>query len=330
MQVRFSELVDHRKIPQILIHGNPHVANYCKTERGAAMVDFDRSRIGPYAYDIARFLVSISIASETERAFVHPIIIEQFKRGYTTGFTHPKKPFAQMQTLRNTPPKAWQRDIDRYLEAQRKWAGKLCNFETPMTKRIHTLLNGYLTDRGETLLSESKRIRRHAIVPGSMGKLHYLVLLKEKCEGMHKRLIDIKEVYIEEDNEWYHNPFSHHGDRMNAAGEIYAPGWEIAPGKTQHKGNQFWVRQIPLQQVKLNQPLDDLSLSDLAYAVGSQLGRGHFVAAKKNQRQRIWHDFEKRFPLYLEASRTMLEDVKRAHQRYCKKVTLSNKAAPTR
>ena len=43
MQVRFAELVDHRKIPQILIHGNPHVANYCKTERGAAMVDFDRS-----------------------------------------------------------------------------------------------------------------------------------------------------------------------------------------------------------------------------------------------------------------------------------------------
>ena len=33
MQKRFTEIVDCTFAPKILIHGNPHVANYCKTSR---------------------------------------------------------------------------------------------------------------------------------------------------------------------------------------------------------------------------------------------------------------------------------------------------------
>ncbi|MDE2291466.1 MAG: dTMP kinase, partial [Elusimicrobia bacterium] len=51
MQERFAQLMDLSAMPQAFLHGSPHVDNYAKSARGAAMVDFDRSRLGPYAWD---------------------------------------------------------------------------------------------------------------------------------------------------------------------------------------------------------------------------------------------------------------------------------------
>ena len=86
MQKRFVELVDPAQIPQAFVHGNPHLDNYAKTERGAAMVDFDRSRVGPYSYDLVRFLVSLSIRrSHRDHRFLHPVVLANLRRGYAYG-----------------------------------------------------------------------------------------------------------------------------------------------------------------------------------------------------------------------------------------------------
>ena len=120
MQTVFSDLVDHTDIPRILIHGNPHLANYCKTRRGAAMVDFDRSRIGPYAYDIVRFLISVSLSRQTPtKQLLHPIILEQFKRGYRAGFALENDDFEEMYKLKTKIPNHWQLSTDSYLMLER-------------------------------------------------------------------------------------------------------------------------------------------------------------------------------------------------------------------
>jgi dTMP kinase len=54
MQARFAELLDMSSTPRALLHGSPHVDNYAKSAQGAAMVDFDRSRVGPYSWDLVR------------------------------------------------------------------------------------------------------------------------------------------------------------------------------------------------------------------------------------------------------------------------------------
>ena len=41
--------------PVVFVHGNPHMDNYAAYPSGAAMVDFDRSRMGPFCWDISRF-----------------------------------------------------------------------------------------------------------------------------------------------------------------------------------------------------------------------------------------------------------------------------------
>ena len=86
MQQRFCALIDPSAIPAAFIHGNPHLDNYAKTQAGAAMVDFDRSRFGPYAYDISRFLISVSIKRAAEdHQFLHPVVLDSFRRGYLFG-----------------------------------------------------------------------------------------------------------------------------------------------------------------------------------------------------------------------------------------------------
>jgi uncharacterized protein (DUF2252 family) len=321
MQHVFADLIDHSKIPKILIHGNPHVANYCKTKRGAAMADFDRSRIGPYAYDLVRFLISISLSRDVQDTdFLHPIILEQFKRGYLTGFDSQATDFAEMYELKTTAPKKWQTSTNSYLDSGKKWAKKLAANETKITKRLTGMLSEYLENRGELKLLERHQLKRCAEVAGSMGKLHHLYLLEDRRNKRDAMLIDIKEVYEEKDTEWYTNPFEHHGKRMNAAGDIYAPDWEQRPGHTSYKGQQYWVRQIPTQQIKITIPLNELDQCDLCYAVGSQLGRGHAKAASKTQHAQILGDLEQNFDGYVQAATQMRDQVITARQQYCKAV----------
>lgn len=320
MQTVFADLVDHADIPRILIHGNPHLANYCKTRRGAAMVDFDRSRVGPYAYDIVRFLISVSLSRQTQtKELLHPIILEHFKRGYRAAFSLKTDDFEEMYELKSKTPKHWQLSTDSYLDAGKKWAKRLSANETKITKRLKQMLIGYFENRDEMYMLERYRLLKCAEVAGSMGKLHHLYLLEDRKNKKDSILIDIKEVYEEADNEWYTNPFEHHGVRMNAAGELYAPNWEQRPGHTSHKSQQYWVRQIPTQQIKITSPLDQLEQCDLCYAVGTQLGGGHARAATKKLRKTIMDDFNEKFDVYLNAATTMRDQVVQARQIYCKK-----------
>ena len=64
LQKRITQLVDMQGIPTVFIHGNPQLDNYAKTMTGAGMVDFDRSRMGPYVWDIMRFYASLTLRKE--------------------------------------------------------------------------------------------------------------------------------------------------------------------------------------------------------------------------------------------------------------------------
>ena len=321
MQRRFAELVEHDEIPRLLIHGNPHVANYCKTQRGTAMVDFDRSRIGPYAYDIVRFLISVSLSRvQPDERLLHPIILDHFRRGYLFGLLRRERDYEEMRGLRVQAPKKWQRDTRSYLDAGKKWAGRVVRFRVKQRRRHLAMLKDYLSHRDELDLLESHALEDIAEVAGSMGKCHTVYVLQPNTREHEPIIIDLKEVYDEPDNTWYHNPFEHHGDRMNAAGELYAPGWELRPGKATWKGIQYWGRQIPTQQVKLSDLLSELEQCDLCFSVGTQLGSGHARAGDKATRKRVQADFEARFSNYVAAAQTMRLDLLAAHSNFCASV----------
>lgn len=92
MQAKLPRLLDLTKIPVTFIHGNPHLDNYVKTARGSAMMDFDRSRMGPYAWDIIRFLASLSLKRAEDDGFLDRKVVDHFIDSYITHFLHPEIP----------------------------------------------------------------------------------------------------------------------------------------------------------------------------------------------------------------------------------------------
>ncbi len=170
MQERFSELIGCDNIPIVLIHGNPHIANYCKTSRGVAMVDFDRSRFGPYSYDIVRFLVSVSLCGpDDDNDFLHPVVIDHFRRGYLYGlFANKRYKHEEMHELRAQEPRRWQMTPNDYLESRKKWAKKLFENVVDLSKRRIKMFESYLDNTGSKDSLNKYSITTCSEVAGSM------------------------------------------------------------------------------------------------------------------------------------------------------------------
>lgn len=318
MQRRFVELVDASSIPRAFIHGNPHLMNYAKSRFGAAMVDFDRARYGPYAYDCVRFLTSLALrrGDEGDGQFLHPAVLDSFRRGYLFGARAPTLGFEEMQELRGRSPKKWQRDLEAYLRAERAWAARLKKFAIePHDPRLRALFESYLESRGESELGAHYRIESAAEVPGSMGKLHTLLLLVPDRKSLPRRLIDVKEVYDEPDDEFFTNPFAHNGQRMVEAGELHAPGWENEPGWATYDGCEYWVRGIPTQNDKLKQRLTPIQQIDVAFAVASQLGRAHTLSVEHGREDHLDH-FEGLHPDIAELAAELATELRKAHRAF--------------
>jgi uncharacterized protein (DUF2252 family) len=319
MQERFGEVADPRSVPVAMVHGNPHLDNYAKTGRGAAMVDFDRSRFGPYSYDIIRFLVSLAVRAGGDRRLLHPVVLVNFKRGYAYGahgLGH-----EGVSRLLSKEPKRWQQSTRAYVSAGGPWAARLRKHAIDRDDpRIEPLLSSYFESRSELELLERFRVKRAAEVAGSMGKKHLVVLLDPNDPDEDQRLIDIKETYAEPDTEWFHNPFPHQGMRMVVAGDLYAPGWEVDPGYATLDGQQYWGRQIPTQKLKLKTTLPEFEQVDVAFSVASQLGAAHRTSMVDVDNDQHIEHFESTFNEMVEVARHLRRELELSHALYVREV----------
>ena len=104
MQNSFLELVDSLKTPQVFLHGNPHLDNFAHFKHGSGMVDFDRSRIGPYSWDLIRYLTGLSLRLEDPYFSTLPSsILNPFYEAYFYGLTHPQEnynPWKEFQEVK--------------------------------------------------------------------------------------------------------------------------------------------------------------------------------------------------------------------------------------
>lgn len=278
MQNKLQKYIDLDKVPATFIHGNPHIDNYVKTFRGSAMMDFDRSRIGPYCWDIIRFLSSISLRRQQMKGFLDRTVIEHFLDAYLIHFLHPDIPAKQVKMLKPVEPEKWQVNTRAYLDANKRWAKKMREHalspEAPVPKK---LLKTFLASRNELSLLDEYKIDEIGLTPGSLGKKHYIFSLKPKNPDSHLDaiLLDIKEVYEEKNTRYFYSPSSHHGERMIMASKVFADGMEERLGFCTFQNRQYWGRQVPSFAVKIKKFLNVEEQCDFAFSVGSELGKGH-------------------------------------------------------
>lgn len=326
MQSKLPKLLDLSKIPTTFLHGNPHLDNYVKTFRGSALIDFDRSRMGPYAWDIIRFLSSLSLRRQNVDGFLDSKVIEYFLDAYIVHFLHPEIPSKQLKLLKNVEPQKWQMNTREYLIANRRWARKMrLNAIPPKNETAAGLLAKFLESRHETDLLNNYKVNEVGYTPGSLGKKHFIYSLVPKNPDSHldSIMLDVKEVYEEKNTKYFYSPSPHHGERMILASKIFGDGMEERLGFCTYQGKQFWGRQIPSFAVKVKKFLDKEEQCDFAYSIGSELGKGHRKGLKDpKQYELIEKDLIQNFDKYYKVSKYLTYELNLAFEATLRKIKL--------
>lgn len=314
MQAKLHRLVDLAKVPKTFIHGNPHLDNYVKTFRGSAMIDFDRSRMGPYCWDIIRFLSSLSLKRDEQDGFLDRKVVEYFIDSYITHFLNPDIPGKQLKMLKTVGPEKWQMTGRDYLQANKRWAKKMRDFKVdPKSEMTTNLLRAFLDSRNEAALLDSYELKEAGMVPGSFGKQHFIFHLGPKNTDSHLDaiILDVKEVYVEKNTKFFTNPFPHNGLRMIEASKVFADGMEERLGYCTLNGKEYWGRQVPTFAVKVKKYLDKEEQLDFAYSVASELSKGHRKGlADPGLAKHIEDDFLKNFDKYYKVSKFLTYELR--------------------
>lgn len=320
MQERFAQLADHSQMPKVFLHGNPHLENYVKTENGAAMIDFDRSRFGPYAWDLVRLLASIALKKpQNEKKFLSDIVVDYLYEGYVRSFNHADLHFKEPTHIAAIQPAPHQKMIDQYLSSNASWAKKLRENPVPFDSDwVQGVLRSYLESREELHLLDDYFVEKSAQAEGTMLNKRLLILLtpRRKDVGLERILLDVKTVYQDPDNEWYHNPYSHHGIRMIEAAKVYAPLVEERLGYATYNGEQYWGREIPTFAYKIKDRLSVTAQLDIAYSVGTQLGQAHRRTIQAEEVSLLNQHLSTHYKDYVRIAEQLCREILQAHEAY--------------
>jgi hypothetical protein len=324
MQTRFAQLMDMATTPRALLHGSPHVDNYAKSSQGAAMVDFDRSRVGPYTWDLVRLMVSLSLRQKKDaRGLLDKEVLKQMKKGYLRGFRHPDRPFSEFRELKDVEPEDDEVSTNAYLKADKKWAKEMRrNALKPNDPDVVKLVNSWAEGRKDGVLDEYF-IEEAGRGQGSMGfRGLFLVVLapKDKKSGKDRILLNIKATRTDPDTEWYKTPYGTEAERMGAAAALYAPGWELSAGGAVLDGVEYYARQIDPLNAKMKKMLPIEMQEDFAYSVGTQLGRAHRLSLQGATPAELESHLEANFDAVAAAGLTIRDELVDAHARYLAKV----------
>lgn len=325
LQTRFTELLDATQMPLVFLHGNPHLDNFAKTNQGEAMVDFDRSRFGPYAWDLVRFLSSLAlkeqIAREAEGTValdrgLNPKLREVFRDGYLTGFEAPFQNLLVPEVLPDSRPSESERSTRAYLDSNLNWAKKMR--ENPVFvshPTVQSLVELYFKGRNEFGELSQYLIEEAGTAVGSFGRTRILVVLAHKsAEASDKILLELKEAYQDPDRLPFFNPFIHHGFRMIEASHLYAEGFEMRLSFLTWRHRQYWARQIPPFKSKLPKNLTETQRESLAYRVGVQLGKAHRKSIRDVTPQRLLAHLRDQYGTFIEVALKMNQEIRSQYE----------------
>jgi hypothetical protein len=326
MQAKLYRFIDLNQVPTTFIHGNPHIDNYVRTDRGSAMMDFDRSRMGPYCWDIIRFLSALSLKRNDQDGFLDRKVVECFIDSYISHYLNPDLPHRQLKMLKSVNPEKWQRSGNDYLAANKRWAKKMRDTAlSPKADMVVVLLKKFLESRREENLMDDFYIDEVGGTPGSFGKKHFIYSLKPRNRDsyMDAIILDIKEVYEEKNNKFFYSPFAHHGLRMIEASKIFSDGLEERLGYCTHQNRQYWGRQIPTFAIKVKNYLNLEEQMDFAHSVASDLAKGHRKGLKDPKHpELIEKDLTQNFDKYYKISKLLTYELKLSFEALERKIKL--------
>lgn len=316
IQARFAELCDHSKLPQVFLHGSPHIDNYAKTLWGAGIVDFDRAHYGPYAWDLLCLLLALGFRNlDSIQSLLPEEVSSALYHGYLQGLNNPEQAYTHYAPLENIKIKDWEKDTRSYISAGKKWAKKIpaaaIDLDDPVANKV---LQTYVENLGELELLTEYKLTNIARASGTFGRARFLYILMPDAVDQDAIILDIKQTrnYMNPawpHNKWYHHNFEQQGERMCYAAKLYAPECVQRESYTRVNGVEYWGRQVPTLNRK---PAKLISLEEqvnFAFAAGTQIGRGHSLTLQNISVADLQKHLQPNFAEYCEISKVIHKEL---------------------
>jgi hypothetical protein len=286
------------RLAELFPHDTPCVFLHSKSFRETATEEFDRPGFGPYAWDLARLLVSTSLrqTSSTD-GLIDSLTSERLQKGYLRGLRRPA--VAETEPLEDARGRSHEKPTDAYLKANEKCAALMRSNPLPASDpRIVGLVGGYLKNRNEADLLESFFIEEAGRSGEAKGETFFAVLAPNEASSTEDRiLLSIERVEDDADHHWKSDPRSR----------------GVVVG-----GVEYFVRQISPKNGKVKRVGSKDRQKDFIGALGTQLGRAHRCSVQ-GAPELLEKHCEEHWAAITSAAQLLRDEIAWAHARYVRK-----------
>ena len=261
------------------------------------------------SWDIIRGVGSIDFWGESENG--EKEWSQAFYRGYLSALSNDLVYWDTPEILRVSKPEKWQITPKKYFKSNEKWSKKVKNNLVPHDDiEMRGLFDSLLSQNSHLSYLNDYELVEQAKVLGSMGKAHFVYVLKKEDSYIY---YDIKETYVEKDDQYFQNPFSSQGERMIYGSHLYSPGLELRMSSVKFNGADFWGREIPTLSMKLPKKLAINDQVEIARNIGIQLARGH-RSSYEGDVTNLSSYFESEFDNLVSLSLQMNEHIRKSYK----------------
>lgn len=274
------------RMPRVNLHGDAHIEQYAVTLMGRGLTDFDNAAQGPAILDLVRFLTSLRL-SEDLRAWQVDGAVDAFFAGYREALDRPEAPRPEPRFVQEVR-QSFDRKRSRFLA----WAeDSMHPLDPDQDQRLRQRWQRYaelVREMKPTLPRHFFDLRRHGLLLSGVGSSFYLKFLA-RFEGPTRKpdddvVLEAKEVRDLPPLSCLYTQFGGGGAlrilvSQARIGALRDPFLAQAPRlPAEGESPSFWVQQWHARYRELSIESDPRSvdeLTEIAYDVGVQLGRGH-------------------------------------------------------
>ncbi len=277
---RFGRRAD--ALPTVNLHGDAHIEQYAVAEDGRGLSDFDAATTGPFVVDLVRFATSLRIAASMLRfpPAAADDAITAFLGGYREGLAR--------HDVATPEPRVVARLRARFAPSARAWLDRVEAFmeplEPPMQAKLEAAYAPFVAamrQQNPDLTAAFFRIRRVGNLQmgvGSVNEKKFLARVAGPTDARDDDVIyEVKEVARIEPGTCVAGDPERDPMRVIRGQERLSGVHQRFLGFVRIDGRPFYVHTWRVNYTELD--VDDITspveLSEVAYDVGVQLGRGH-------------------------------------------------------
>ena len=308
------------RLPDVMLHGDPHVEQYAVTEHGRGLADFDEATVGPALLDLVRFAASLRLAMGERGWDGSDQMVQVFLGGYADALRNPTRLPPEPRVVTRLRA-GFDRNRDNALARAEGLMEPLPPEETPSeetlarTARILSQVSGW-----PEAIFKIKRFGPHRIGIGSAADEKYLLRIEGDTPSPQDDVIlEVKEVRPAAGGPCVRGEAGPNRI-LQGSSQLAYQAFKYAGGITL-EGHSYWFHAWTdnYWEVDIRRDLQSAAeLEELARDAGFQLGRGHPGTRNDRNSKRLRAALLSGLPLQDVAglSRLMAEATSQAWERY--------------